>query len=153
MSETITHEDAIQVDESIRRARQIMDDRLRGLTLASRFWKISLVAIREERISLAVELDHYGLFSLSQLGKITRTHKATLAKALGAKKRPGGRFEPEALGALVSLRKKAIADEPLSLELIEDLVKTGNSVGCICNLVGVPDSVYYNRVAGKKVAA
>lgn len=153
MSET-TFEEAYQVDESIRRARLILDERLRALTLASRFWKMSVVASREERLALAVELDAYGLFSLTALGKITRTHKGTLAKALPRRKRPGGRLEPEALTSLAALRKRAITGEPLSPSLMEELDATGTSISNVCRLVGVSAQSWYAKVnLSKKEAA
>jgi hypothetical protein len=142
----LTFEDAHQVDESIRRARQILDARLRGLTLASRFWKMTLVSTKQERIAFAHELDQYGLFSLTQLAKITRTHKQTLAKVLGAKKRGGGRFEPEALTALVMLRKQVIARETLSKSMLEKLAHEGTSVSCACRLIGVTATQWYARI-------
>jgi hypothetical protein len=133
----MTFEDQHQVAEGIRRARQIMDDRLRALTLAHRFWAMTQFALREEKMAYAVELDAFGIFSLSQLGKIVRCHKATLAKVLGAKQRPGGRFEPNSLNALALLRKKVLQGETLSQSLIEDLAENGTSVSCACRLIGV----------------
>ena len=146
MTEQLTHEDAWQVEDGIRRARQITDERLRGLSIAARVWKMAMFADKEERIAYAKELDGYGLFSLTQLSKITRVHKQLLAKALGSKKRGGGRFEPESLSALCTLRKKHLAGELLSLALLQELDANGTSIGCACRLVGVTGSQYYGRV-------
>lgn len=146
MTEQLTHEDAWQVEDGIRRARQITDERLRGLSVAARVWKMAMFADKEERIAYAKELDGYGLFSLTQLSKVTRVHKQLLAKALGSRKRGGGRFEPEALTALCTLRKKHLAGEQLSLALLQELDANGTSISCACRLVGLTSSQFYARI-------
>lgn len=138
-------EHAYQITASIEEARKIEDKYLRHLVLADKFWKVSALAEKTHKLELAAELDSYGLMSLNQIGKVVRLAPGTLARVLPRKARKGGRFQPESLRALATLRRQRLSGAPLSASVKETAIEAGTSASASSRLIGVCDYWFYSK--------
>lgn len=129
-----------------------MEDRLlAGLKLAELYWKKSELADKPLKIEFAKQLNGHEMFSLNQLAKIVRLNPRELSGKLESMS-GGGRFEPECLGALISMRQLRLLGEPIKPRLIELVVNNGTSYSCAVELTGIPYSTYYKHVPPKNTA-
>ena len=128
----------------------IEDRLLRGLTLAKDYWRRSAVADRKERMVMVHELHTYEMFSLNQLAKICRVSVPTVCRKL-TKNATGGRFQPEALSALVYIRKLVILQERLPTAIVRTAVSSGTSVSTVARLTGASETTLYIKAGNTNV--
>ena len=129
------------------------DERLLALKYAEICWKRTFYAEREAKLYYAEELHAYGIFSLNQLAKIVRLEPVALTRHGLKPNAGGGRFEPESLSMLVSLRKSKIEGNKLPVNLVATCMESGTSWSCAANLTGIPYSSYYNQMPDDYVPA
>jgi hypothetical protein len=125
--------------------RAIHDKRLRGLTLAARYWQMCLVADRKFKLDCAKELHGYEIFSLTQLSKIVRLNVGTIAREM-QKNAPGGLLNPESLSALAHLRRRYLMSNDLYLPMVTQAIAEGTNLSTVCRLVGVNNGQYYRKL-------
>lgn len=131
------------VDEVFGPTVNVKQDRLlRGLIRSREVWQHSALADRKERMVMAHELHAFEMFSLNQLAKICRLSVPTVCRKL-TKNANGGRFQPEALSALVYIRKVVILQERLPASIIRTAVSAGTSVSTIARLTGAGETTLY----------
>jgi len=128
----------------------IEDRLLRGLTLAKDYWRRSAVADRKERMVMVHDLHTYEMFSLNQLAKICRVSVPTVCRKL-TKNATGGRFQPEALSALVYIRKLVILQERLPTAIVRTAVSSGTSVSTVARLTGASETTLYIKAGNLNV--
>lgn len=128
----------------------IEDRLLRGLTLAKDYWRRSAVADRKERMVMVYELHAFEMFSLNQLAKICRVSVPTVCRKL-TKNATGGRFQPEALSALVYIRKLVILQERLPTAIVRTAVSSGTSVSTVARLTGASETTLYIKAGNTNV--
>ena len=123
-----------------------MEDRLlSGLRLANKYWMESRNADKELKLAMARELHGLGMFSLNQLAKIVRINVKYVAAVL-KKNATGGKFEPEALTALIAMRQQRLAKERINPALLRVVLGSGTSFSCAVVLTGISYSSYYKDV-------
>lgn len=126
-----------------------MEDRqLAGLQLAHRYWLESRNADNTIKRAFARELHGFEMFSLNQLAKIVRMNVKYIALELKSNS-GGGRFEPEALTALISIRKNELSGTRTQPSLLRLCLEGGCSFTCIVTLTGIKYSSYYIEVPKK----
>jgi len=128
----------------------VEDRLLRGLLLAKDYWRRSAVADRKERMVMVHELHTYEMFSLNQLAKICRVSVPTVCRKL-TKNATGGRFQPEALSALVYIRKLVILQERLPTAIVRTAVSSGTSVSTVARLTGASETTLYIKAGNTNV--
>lgn len=119
-----------------------IDNRLRVLEKAAKFWKLSVYGDTKEKLAYAQELHAERMFSLNQLAKIVRLSVPTVARVL-KKNSPGGRFAPESLSSLTYMRKVVIAGEKIPMNLVRSVVAGGTSISEISRLTGAAETQMY----------
>lgn len=123
-----------------------MEDRLlSGLRLAQKYWMESRNADSKLKLVMARELHGHGMFSLNQLAKIVRINVKYVAAVL-KKNATGGKFEPESLTALISMRQQQIQRERINPALLRIVLGSGTSFSCAVVLTGISYSSYYKDV-------
>lgn len=126
-----------------------MEDRqLAGLRLAHKYWLEARNADHQIKREFARELHTFELFSLNQLAKIVRMNVKWVATDLKSNSK-GGRFEPEALTALISMRKSVTEDVRVAPSLLRLTLEAGCSYSCVVTLTGIKYSSYYREVPRK----
>lgn len=127
------------------------DKKLEALQLAQHLWSKSYDDSLKpvDRISMAMELHKYGMFSLNQLSKIVRISTVTLTRSRLESNSTGGRFEPETLTSLIAMRRSKLKGERVPVKLIEICVEGGTSWSCAAKLTGISYSNYYKHVPSK----
>ena len=122
-----------------------MDSKLALLERAHHAWKVSMVADFKTRLELAHEMNDTRQFSIRQVAKIVRVTPATLSKYLD-KKGDGGRFNPESLSALMSIRRIVSKGEKAPAGLVRSVVNDGTSGSTLAKLVGLHHSRIYEML-------
>lgn len=126
-----------------------MEDRqLAGLQLAHKYWMEARNADHTIKRGFARDLHDFELFSLNQLAKIVRMNVKWVATDLKSNS-GGGRFEPEALSALISIRKNELAGIRTQPSLLRLCLEAGCSFSCVVTLTGIKYSSYYIEVPKK----
>lgn len=123
-----------------------METRTRQLLRASEIWQESVAEGIDERLGFARELVDMGIFSNRQIAKIARVATSTLSRYVERSVSGGGRFAPEALTGLVSIREAVVANRPLSFPLIRRIVEEGTSLSNLCRLTGAPRATLYIKI-------
>jgi hypothetical protein len=121
----------------------VEDKHLEALTQAEFYWRKSFYEGRLTKLAYAEDLHRYGVFSLTQIAKCVRMHTAELGRYGLTRNGKGGRFEPEALSALIQLRKQKLRDETVSNAMVKTAIDSGTSWACISYLCGIAYSNYY----------
>lgn len=119
------------------------DVKLEALELAEYYWRKSFYEGKLTKLAYAEDLHRYGIFSLSQIAKIVRTHTSELGRHGLTKNGKGGRFEPESLAGLIQLRKQKLKDDVVHTHLIKGCVEAGTSWSCVSHLTGISYSSFY----------
>lgn len=122
------------------------DKKLDCLKMADLYWRKAFYAHRDIKIAYAKDLHEYGLFSLSQLAKIVRLRTVDLTRAGLKANAKGGRFEPETLTALISMRQSRLLEEKIPTRLVEIVVNGGTSWSCAAALTGLAYATYAKDV-------
>lgn len=128
------------------------DKKLACLKLADNYWRKTFYAEKPLKLEYAKELHGFGLLSLTQLAKIVRLTAVELTRDGLKPNSNGGRFEPETLTALISMRNSRVLGEKVPVRLIELCVEGGTSWSCAAKLTGVPFSTYYKNVPATGVS-
>lgn len=115
------------------------------LERAERIWMMSLVAGNKEKLEFARELNGYHIFSIRQIAKIVRMSNSALANQI-TKQGVGGRFNPESLTALITLRKLVANKQPLPMGMVRAVIEAGTSVSVLCRLTGAHHPTMYVRL-------
>lgn len=126
-----------------------MEDRqLAGLQLAHKYWLEARNADNTIKRSFARELHSFEMFSLNQLAKIVRLNVKYVAAEL-KNNATGGRFEPEALTSLISMRSSVLRGVRVAPSLLRLTLENGCSYTCVVTLTGIKYSSYYIDVPKK----
>lgn len=128
------------------------DTKLTGLKMAEFYWRKAFYADKGTKIAYAEDLHKYAMFSLSQIAKVVRLQTVELTRAGMKANSKGGRFEPETLSALISMRQYKLTGERVPARLIEITAEGGTSWSCAASLTGIPYSNYYKNVPEGRAA-
>lgn len=96
---------------------------------------------RQQRFDAAVSLAEWGVFSLRQVAKVVGlSHSAVAVAVRGKTDKTGGRFDPEALSALVALLRARRKGEHIAPDLVAEALDagTGTSSYMASKLTGIP---------------
>lgn len=122
------------------------NERDKAFQKAVTLWESSSFLPLSDKLLRCRVLSEFGVFSLSQIAKISRTDAKTLRKHGLKSYAPGGRFDPESITALRTLAEQVRLEEQLSRPLIRLCVQTGCSISTIAKLIGYPPGRVYRMM-------
>lgn len=125
----------------------MQDKLIDTLIRAEDIWRKAQLFSNKDKLRSAEELHAAGVFSFNQLAKICRTNVPYLTRRMHTMHAKGGRFEPEALGVLIEIRRAVLRGETVSDTLIRIATNAGCSISCIGTLTGLPTSKLYEKQA------
>lgn len=120
------------------------DKQLKALHEAVEAWDSSQRENKHGKLRLASNLHKHGVFSLPQIAKIVRLNPRYIYDALAPNNtKPGGRFDPATLSALVRVCQSHLLGDRITPALIRTVINGGTSYSCAVHLTGIPYSTYY----------